>query len=75
MTTREVKAEALKKGDRVWCWWLSRDLYYSGIEFDEHGYNIETRDYTPRHVYKFRDESGAEFRLTAEQVSKLEAVA
>ena len=27
-----MKANELKKNDRVWCWWMNRYLYYTGIK-------------------------------------------
>jgi len=67
-----MKKEELKKGTKVWCWWKSRNMYYTGIERYEHGYNLETKDYTPRHYYLFRDLCGAETEIYDEQLEKLE---
>lgn len=67
MTVKE-----LKKGCKVWCWWKSRYLYYSGIEGYEQGYNLKTKDYTPRHYYKFNDICDAETRIYDEDLEKLE---
>lgn len=65
--------QELKKGVKAWAWWLSRTIYYTGTELDSHGYNPETRDYVPQHQYLFEDIAGARFRLTIDQVAKLEA--
>lgn len=61
----------LKKGQKVWCWWKSRDLYYTGHEGNETGYNITTKDYTPRHYYTFEDITGAITRIYDEDLAKL----
>lgn len=62
----------LKKGVKVWCWWKSRYLYYTGYEGNETGYNLKTKDYTPRHYYKFEDICGATTIIYDEQLEKLE---
>lgn len=67
-----MKASEIKKGIRVWCWWKSRALYYTGREDYEKGYNIKTKDYTPRHYYAFEDICGAATRIYDEDVEKLE---
>lgn len=64
--------EELKKGTRVWCWWKSRYMYFSGTEGTETGYNIKTKDYTPRHYYNFDDICGASTKIYDEELEELE---
>lgn len=66
-----VKKEELKRDLKVWCWWKSRSLYYTGVEGYEKGYNLQTKDYTPRHYYRFRDVCGAVTRIYDEDLEKL----
>ena len=53
-----MKASELKKGTKVWCWWLSRTLYYTGKMH-------RGTEYT------FEDVIGAQFDFNDEQVAKL----
>lgn len=66
--------EEIKNNVKVWCWWKSRNLYYTGYEGYEQGYNVATKDYTPRHYYRFEDICGAITRIYDEDVEKLEIV-
>lgn len=52
----------MKKNDKFWCWWMSRNLYFrrSYVKYPS-GVTL----------YEFEDISGAAFDLTEEQVGKL----
>lgn len=67
-----MEKKELKKGIKVWCWWKSRTLRYTGYEGNETGYNTLTKDYTPRHYYRFVDEIGAITIIYDEDLAKLE---
>lgn len=49
----------MKKGEKFWCWWLHRYLYYSGK-----AYNAKD--------YEFVDICDELFVLNADEVEKLE---
>lgn len=54
-----MKAQDLKKGQRFWCWWLSRDIYFVGK-------NTRTNE------YRFEDIADVPVYLTEEDLGKLE---
>lgn len=55
--------EVLKKGDKFWCWWLSRNLYFRRA----------VEDCTTGAVtYVFDDIADVRFNLTESQFEKLE---
>ena len=62
----------MKKGQKYWCWWMSRFVWFTGKEGTERGLNTETWDYTPRHYYKFEDTDGATIRIYDKDINKLE---
>lgn len=66
-----MKKTELKKNARCWCWWKSRYLFFTGYEGAERGYNQDTKDYTPRHYYRFEDAAGAEIRIYDAQLAQL----
>ena len=70
-----MKKNEIKKGMKVWCWWKSRWLYYTGYEGMETGYNTEIKDYTPRHYCKFRDIDGAITRVYDRELEQLRSTA
>lgn len=53
-----MKKEELKKNVRVWCWWKSRYLYYTG--------QIINRE------YEFEDICGAKTMIEEKCLSRLE---
>ena len=53
-----MKAEELKKGTKVWCWWKSRYLWFSGVVRDG--------------VYEFRDVCDVVVRVAEEDLGNLE---
>ena len=53
-----MKAQDLRKGQKVWCWWLSRTLYYRGQ-------NTRTLE------FRFEDVCDVPFYFTEEQIEKL----
>ncbi len=53
-----MKKEELKKGTKVWCWWMSRYLYYTGQII--------------RGQYKFVDICDAIAMIPEEDLQKLE---
>lgn len=55
--------EVLKRGDKFWCWWLSRNLYFRRA-FENQATGAVT--------FVFEDIADAQFDLTEEQVGKLE---
>lgn len=55
--------EVLKKGDKFWCWWMSRNLYFLKA--------FENRA-TGAATFVFEDINGARFDLTESQFDKLE---
>lgn len=70
-----MKAEDLKRGERYWCWWKSRYLYflrsYSKVAtlLDEVPAGVALgQQFT---VYSFEDVDGARTTLNEEQVAKL----
>ena len=67
-----MKANELRKNTKVWCRWLSRNLYYTGKEGCEKGFNTKTKDYTPRHYYTFVDVCDCITRIYDEELEALE---
>ncbi len=65
-----MKVEQLVKGKKYWCPFRHDHLYFTGVDFFRNGYNIETKDYTPQHLWKFKDITDAVFVLTQTQVEK-----
>ena len=63
--------EMFKVNEKFWCYWMSRYITYTGHEGYEKGYNIMTKDYTPRHYYDFKDAIGCSVRIYDEDVSYL----
>ena len=55
--------EVLKKGDKFWSWWLSRNLYFRRA--------VEDRT-TGSVTYVFDDIADVRFNLTESQFEKLE---
>lgn len=55
-----MKPSELKKGQRVWCWWKSRYLWYTGIVRDG--------------VYEFRDVCDAITVVAEENLENLREV-
>lgn len=53
-----MKANELKKNDRVWCWWMSRYLYYTGVKRNN--------------TYVFEDIADVTVILTEDDIKKLE---
>lgn len=64
--------QELKKNMKVWSAAAHRHLYYTGIELHKQGYNLKTKDYTPRHVYRFVDICDAIFDVEADDLKYLE---
>ena len=58
-----ANVEGLKKGEKFWCRWMSRNLYFVR--------ELKNR-YTGITYYVFEDITDARFDLTEEQVGKLE---
>ena len=53
-----MKAQDLRKGQKFWCWWLSRDIYFVGK-------NTRTNE------YRFEDIADVPVYLTEEDLGKL----
>ena len=60
----------LKKNTKAWCWWRSESIYYTGRNYTRKGYNTETKDYTPVHLYEFTNGDSL-FDLTEAQLAGL----
>lgn len=58
-----MKAVEMKKGDKFWCWWMSRNLYF------RRSYFSHLRGVT---IYEFEDIADARVDLLESQVAKLE---
>ena len=58
-----ANVKALKKGERFWCWWMSRYLFFR---------MSYVKCFTGVTCYVFEDIADARFELTEEQVGKLE---
>lgn len=65
-----MKKEELKKGMKVWCWWKSRNLYYTGkiINKAPSAFN----DFKGETVYVFEDICGAVTHLNEKDLNGLE---
>lgn len=61
MTKNELKSRV-----KVWCWWKSRYLYYTGFEFTHKPSGV--------HYYRFRDICGAITDVTDSDLGSLEIV-
>lgn len=59
-----MKGKELKKGDKFWCWWLHRYLYFVQ--------KYESRDNLKSMCYLFEDIADVRFTLGESQLKKLE---
>ncbi len=64
--------QELTKGTRAWCWWKSRTLYFTGLEYDKMITDRKTGTREKVHFYKFRDICDAITMITDDQLTKLE---
>lgn len=55
-----MKVNELKKNDKVWCWWMSRYLYYTGVKRN----NTNT--------YVFKDITDVTVIIAEDQIEELE---
>ena len=59
----KMKVADLKRGERLWCWWMHRYLYF------RRSYFSHLRGVT---IYEFEDVGDAKVDLLESQVGKLE---
>ena len=64
-----MKKSELKKDVKVWCWWKSRTLYYTGKVVRER-YQFKV----VRERYQFVDASGLLAMIDEEQLKELEVI-
>ena len=65
-----MKTNQLVKWKKYWCPFRHDHLYFTGRDFYRKGYNLETKDYTPQHLWTFVDITDAVFNLTQRQVEQ-----
>lgn len=62
----------MKKGETYYCWWMGRELDYTGREGFRPRRNSTTRAIEKKHCYIFTDTLGATIEIFDDKIPELE---